>query len=124
MIELTQNFTLKEFACKDGTPVPEKYYFNLLVLAEELEALRAEINKPIIILSGYRTPEYNEKVGGVSHSQHLLAKAADIVVKGMDSKEVYYAIENLIAMKKMKDGGLGLYPNFVHYDIRKKKSRW
>ena len=124
VVILTEHFKFSEFDCKDGTPVPKKYYNNVIILAEQLEVLRASVCVPIIILSGYRTNTYNAKVGGVAHSQHLLAKAADIVAKGYDSKQIYYEIENLIAQGKMKDGGLGLYDNFVHYDIRAKRARW
>lgn len=123
-MKITEHFDLSEFACKDGTEVPLKYLQNVTKLAEQLEVLRAEINKPIVILSGFRTFGYNEKVGGVLKSMHLTASAADIMVRDMSSKEVFYTIENLIAMKKMHNGGLGVYPIFCHYDIRNKMSRW
>jgi len=64
------------------------------------------------------------KVGGKSNSQHLLAKASDIVVKNVSPKEVYNAIEKLIESGKMKQGGLGLYDSFVHYDVRGVRARW
>jgi hypothetical protein len=42
----------------------------------------------------------------------------------MTTKQVYDAIEHLIINGDMLQGGLGIYNNFCHYDIRGKKARW
>ena len=42
----------------------------------------------------------------------------------MTPKEVALVIEGLIEKGKMKQGGIGIYPNFTHYDIRNVKARW
>jgi len=86
--------------------------------------LREHFQKPITINSGYRSPEHNEKIGGSKKSQHLLGKAADVVIEGVSPDDVADAIEFLIENKMMKQGGLGRYDSFTHYDIRGKKSRW
>ena len=55
---------------------------NLKALCVEvLQPLRDFLGKPVVISSGYRCRELNEKVGGVSNSQHLTGEAADIRVK-------------------------------------------
>lgn len=123
-MQLTKNFKLSEFDCKDGTPVPDILLPNVKELCDNLQKLRDAIGKPIHINSAFRTVSYNEKVGGASKSQHLLGKAADITVNGMTPKEVADKIEELIKAGKMKQGGLGRYNNFTHYDIRGKKARW
>lgn len=123
-MQLTENFNLTEFACKDGTQVPEKYLCNVKELAWNLQVLRNYLGEPVKLNSGYRTPSYNKKVGGKSASKHLLAQAADITVKSKTPKQLAFIIEKLISEKKMKQGGLGLYPGFVHYDIRGTKARW
>ena len=124
-MKLTKDFSLSEFACKDGTLVPEAYFQNVKELAENLQALRDYYGKAVRITgSGYRTPKHNKKVGGAEHSQHLTASAADINVEGEKPSDVYRTIENLIKEGKMKQGGLGLYENFVHYDIRGRRARW
>ena len=122
--KLSKNFTLPEFASKDGAPTPENVIDNLRVLAKNLQVLRDYVNKPIKIKSGYRSPEHNKKIGGVSRSQHVFGRAADIVISGMTAEQVADTIEELIAAGEMQQGGLGRYPNFVHYDIRKKRARW
>jgi len=121
---MTEHFKKEEFRSKDGAHFPYEVKQNLKVLAEQLEVLREHFQKPININSGYRSPEHNAKVGGAENSQHLLGKAADVVIDGVSPDEVADAIEFLIENKMMKQGGLGRYVDFTHYDIRGKKSRW
>ncbi len=123
-MKLTKNFTRAEFDSKDGIMMPQNVLSNVQKLATNLQVLRDHINRPVTINSGYRTPEYNKKVRGVSNSQHLFGTAADIRVQGMTPKQVYDVIETLIAQGKMKQGGLKAYPTFVHYDTRGTKARW
>ena len=47
---------------------------------------------PIIINSGYRSPQLNRKVGGVPTSNHLTGCAVDIRVSGMEQLIQYAAI--------------------------------
>ncbi|MCK5896424.1 MAG: DUF882 domain-containing protein [Cocleimonas sp.] len=121
---LTPHFSLSEFACKDGTPVPSRLIQNVKKLALNLEVLRNAFGIPIKINSGYRHDSYNKSIGGASKSQHLVAKAADIRIKGVTSKNVKAKIEELINDNKMEQGGIGLYNSFVHYDVRGGKARW
>ena len=123
-MQLTNNFSLSEFACHDGTQVPDKYFNNVVELANNLQVLRDKIDTPIRILSGYRSPEWNAKIGGAELSQHMTASAADICVDGYTPKKLHKIIEELIASGKMKQGGLGLYSSWVHYDVRGTKARW
>ena len=124
-MKLTKNFNSKEFDCKDGTKVPEKYLLNVKEVANNLQALRDYLNVPVAITgSGYRTPAHNKKVGGAKASQHLTASGADINAEGYEPKQLAEVIELLILKGKMKQGGIGIYPNFVHYDIRGTKARW
>ena len=85
-IKLTKNFTLDEM-CKsrdarklriNNVPSP-KEVARLKVLCEKvLQPLRDYMGVPVIINSGYRSPELNKKVGGVRDSQHVKGEAADI----------------------------------------------
>lgn len=122
----TANFKLKEFDCKDAgkTRAPEALRGNLQKLMEQLEVLRADLGVPITVTSGYRTVEYNKSIGGAAQSQHLCGMAADIKVKDHTPTQVKAAIERLIKAGKMKEGGVGLYNTFVHYDIRGTHARW
>lgn len=122
--QLTSNFNLAEFACKDGTPVPADLIPNVELLAKNLQVLRDHLGEPIHINSGYRSPAHNAKVGGKKNSYHMKAMAADITCKSKTPKQLAAIIEKLIAAKKMKQGGLGIYPGFVHFDVRGSRARW
>jgi uncharacterized protein YcbK (DUF882 family) len=123
-MKLEKNFSLHEFKCKDGTEVPDHLIDNVKLLAENLQVLRDHIEKPIIIISGYRTLKYNTKIGGAKRSLHLVAKASDIIIPGLTPLEVKETILQLIKENKMKQGGIGIYSTFVHYDVRGYAARW
>lgn len=124
-MELTNDFNSEEFDCTDGTKVPNEYMSNLQELADNLQVLRDYIKEPLLITgSGYRTESHNIKVGGAKHSQHLTASASDINAMSYSPRRLYNVIEKLITSGDMKQGGLGRYPGFVHYDIRGTKARW
>lgn len=123
-MKLTKNFSKSEFDSKDGSQMPAEVLHNIQKVANQLQALRDFLGKSITINSGYRSPAHNKRIGGVRNSQHVKGTAADIVVSGMNTKEVAKAIETLIARGDMLQGGIGVYPTFVHYDIRKTKARW
>lgn len=124
-MKLTKNFSSEEFDCTDGTKVPDSLMPNLIELAENLQVLRDHLKEPLLITgSGYRTPGHNKKVGGAKNSQHLKAKAADINAKSKTPYQLAKTIEQLISEGKMKEGGIGTYKGFVHYDTRGTKARW
>lgn len=123
-MKLTKNFKRQEFDSKDGSPMPIDVLHNIQKVANQLQALRDHLGRSITINSGYRSPAHNKRIGGVRNSQHVKGTAADIVVSGMSTKEVALAIEQLISRGDMLQGGIGVYPTFVHYDIRKTRARW
>jgi len=53
---------------------------------------RGDKEKPIIINSGYRSPQLNKKIGGVAGSNHLTGCAVDIRVLGMEQLIRYATI--------------------------------
>ena len=104
--------------------MPKDVLVNITKLANQLQYVRDNVAMPITINSAYRCETHNKSVGGSSRSQHLVAKASDIVVKGKTPKEVVEVIEMLIQKGVMKQGGLSAYSTFTHYDIRGYKARW
>ena len=114
--KLSDNFTVSEFRCKDGSD-------KILIdtdLVDILQKVRTHFNKPVTINSAYRNATYNRKVGGVSNSQHVYGTAADIVVKDTKPEDVVKYVEYLMPNK----GGIGLYSTFSHVDVRANRSRW
>jgi uncharacterized protein YcbK (DUF882 family) len=122
--KMTKNFSVHEFNSKDGTPVPEELFPNLETLAKNLQVIRDHIGEPLQILSGYRSPAHNKKVGGKKASYHMKAMAADLTCKSLTPRKLHTLILTLIKQGKVKNGGLGLYPGFVHYDIGPANRRW
>ena len=122
--QMTDNFKSSEFRCRDGSDVPDDHMESLQLLCNNLQVLRDHIGKPIRVISGYRSPKYNSRIGGARRSQHMLSKAADIKITGMSPHEVKALIEELIRDGKMMKGGVGLYRTFTHYDVRGRNARW
>ena len=116
--KLSKNFKVKEFACNDGSDA-------VLVaprLVMVLQSIRSHFGTAVTINSGYRTPQYNAKVGGVAHSQHCYGTAADITVRGQKPAAVA-----AYARELMPDwGGVGIYSQqgFTHIDVREAKADW
>ncbi|HMV65207.1 MAG TPA: peptidoglycan-binding protein [Myxococcota bacterium] len=122
---LSEHFSLAEFACHDGSRTPSDVAGNLRELAQNLEVLRSELRGAAIhVNSGYRSPAYNRSIGGATDSQHMYGRAADITIGGYSPSQVHATIERLIRAGRMKQGGLGLYSSFVHYDTRGTAARW
>lgn len=70
---------------------------NLEALIENvLDPLREAYGKPIYINSGYRCPELNKAVGGVSTSEHQSGRAADIDTHDYEeNKKLFKLIQEL-----------------------------
>lgn len=117
-ILITPHFKFAEFGCKDGTAVPTHLWYNMRMMAGNLEALRGSLASPIVINSAFRTSVYNKKVGGAAASQHLSCNAVDITVKGYLSLTVFHRIIKLMEAGIMEKGAVILYDSFVHYDRR------
>ncbi|HEX3949124.1 MAG TPA: DUF882 domain-containing protein [Steroidobacteraceae bacterium] len=80
-------------------------------------AARIGVPPAYVVISGYRSPETNERLhersSGVSqHSLHMQGRAIDVRMNGVDCKDLAAHAEQL------KRGGVGFYraSNFVHLD--------
>lgn len=131
--QLTKNFHSREFDCNDGTPVPEEYYRQLTVLCENfLEPMREKFG-PCTVNSGYRTPEWNVKVGGARGSFHIYIDrrprhgvAADVEFARGSVKDWHEEACRLRDKNRDGQGGIGYYAQggWVHIDTRDYKSDW
>ena len=102
----------------------EQVKANLQELAEQVQVIRDAIKTPIKINIAYRPKWWELKRGRSGTSQHCLGKAADIYAPKLTILELYKVIQGLIAQGKIRNGGLGLYNTFIHYDIRQTPARW
>lgn len=88
-MQMTPHFTLVEFTRSDtaarlgidNTP-DSRALSNLHFLAAKLEEVRAILQAPIIVTSGYRSPALNKAIDGSATSSHLEGLAADFHVPG------------------------------------------
>lgn len=110
--QISKNFKIKEFRCKDGS---DKILIDVDFVRDKLQKIRDYFNAPVTINSAYRNANYNSKVGGAKNSYHVKGQAFDIVVKGKTPSEVARYAKSI--------GILGViqYNTFVHVDSRKTK---
>ena len=101
-MKLSNNFTLAELV-KSQTAIRKNIrnepgtaeINNLIHLAESvLQPVREHFGKPVMISSGYRSPELCEAIGSSAKSQHAKGEAADFEIHGVDNKELATWISN------------------------------
>ena len=85
-MKLTENFSLEELSHSEiairrglGNTPPADVLPHLIVLAQALEKVRKVLGAPMIVSSGYRSPEVNRAVGGTPTSAHCQGWAADFI---------------------------------------------
>jgi hypothetical protein len=151
---LSPHFTLRQFICKQESGFP-KYVVvqeSLLLLVEGLVANAQDKGfavKTLGIISGYRTPWYNQRIGNVKYSRHVYGDAMDIFVDAdgdgrMDDLngdgnrnaadiQLFYDMVNDFKARPENlklVGGVGRYNKtsrhggFVHVDTRGYRARW
>jgi hypothetical protein len=151
--KLSPHFELRQFLCKQPGGFP-KYVVLSEALILKLERIVWALDRAgrgvdtLTIMSGYRTPFYNEGIGNVRDSQHTAGTAADIFVDEkidgvMDDldRDGVVTRDDAIWLFKLIDGmdrlpaalfrgGLGDYGStdahgpFVHTDVRGRLARW
>jgi len=94
-MNLSPHFTLEEMTLSqtgarlgfDNSPPPAVLVY-LRQLAARLELVRELVGRPLVISSGYRSPDLNAAVGGAPTSAHVLGLAADFISPPAASIEV------------------------------------
>jgi uncharacterized protein YcbK (DUF882 family) len=120
-MNLSPNFTLDELTASqtaarkglDNTPNATEVA-NLVRVASLLEEVRALLNKPILINSGFRSKAVNDSVGSKDTSQHRIGCAADIRVPGMTPREV---VEACIAANIGYDQIIEEFGSWTHISV-------
>lgn len=108
------NYVMRDFRANEVFPMdPEA--IDLIKLVHD----KTGSDRPLEVLSGYRSPKTNAMLRGVSartgvarNSLHMFGQAVDIRMSEFNSKKLYNVAKSLHA------GGVGYYPksNFVHVD--------
>lgn len=115
-MRLSKNFSLEELVKSDtairrgiNNEPSQDIINNLQELVDNiLQPLRDRMG-PIVISSGYRSPELNTAIGGSKTSDHCLGMAADIEVLGVDNKMTAEVIRDCFSFTQVilefyKDG--------------------
>lgn len=127
-MQLTKHFTLRELTTTDIKELQNKNYeegklklYELCKVATLLESVRALLNSPMVITSGYRCEAVNDRIKGSKTSQHCKAEAADFIPFNLSAKEAF----ELIIKSDLKYGqlilekrGLGF---IIHISIGEKR---
>lgn len=151
---ISPHFTLGQFLTKQGGQFPKyviissKLLYKLELIIQEMEE-DGFIIENMHVMSGYRTPYYNAKIGNGKYSRHVYGDAADIYLdndrnKAMDDlnkdQKINFEDAKLMAkyVRKIDNdpryqwliGGLAAYKSsgahrgFIHVDTRGFKARW
>ena len=126
-MKFSRNFSLEELsfskmAIKNGIPnnpgPVEKE--NLQNLVENvLIPLQNKIEEPIVVASGYRTPELNCLEEGKKDSQHTKGEAVDIVVHSMPIKDLY----DILCKEIEFDHAILGHNKWIHVSYKKGQNR-
>jgi hypothetical protein len=101
----------------DNTPPPELVDELERLTTLILQPLRDRLGQPVVITSGYRSPEVNAAVGGARNSAHLYGRAADIYVPTMSTVEL---ARTIVSMNLPFDQLIDEFSSWVHVAIAPK----
>ena len=90
--EFFRSSTAAENGIKNEPSIDERATIvrNINLLVDNvLDPVRDKFGIPVIITSGYRSPQVNRLVGGVDNSQHMSGSAADFHVGGFIPSMMY-----------------------------------
>jgi|SRR5215475_2579382 len=106
---LSPHFTLQEMTYSataisqgiNNTPGPDQIAELQKLCAFTLEGIRTLCgDNPVVISSGYRSPQLNAAIGGASNSAHMYGCASDFTISGYGSpKQICQLLQkNLVAL--------------------------
>lgn len=155
--QVSEHFQLGDFLTKGQENVWPKYLLldpllldNLELVIQELERMGVDVQH-VEVMSGFRTPQYNESGGNTSGranlSRHMYGDAADVFVDNdrngwmddingdgkidtADARMMAEAGERVEKRYPHLIGGIGIYPTccghgpFTHFDVRGYRARW
>ncbi|HVE78948.1 MAG TPA: hypothetical protein VNA89_08810 [Gemmatimonadaceae bacterium] len=154
---VSEHFRLRDFLTKDQQNVWPKYLVLELRLVDKLELVLADLASRgyrvagVQVMSGFRTPQYNETGGDPSGrgalSRHMYGDAADIFIDNdgngtmddlngdrrvnlRDAQVILQSVDRVERAHPALVGGAGVYPAasghgpFIHIDTRGFRARW
>lgn len=99
-MNLTEHFTFKELTntskgeyLAQNRADAEGYLKQLRYISATLEEIRAVLNVPLMVTSGFRNNALNKAVGGSPTSGHTKGLCADVQPKGMSVEDAFELIQ-------------------------------
>ena len=153
---VSPHFQLRQFLCKQSSGYP-KYLVLRTRLLLKMERLLEDLNdrgipaSSFYVVSGFRTPWYNQQIGNAStYSRHTYGDAVDFLVDvnqdgvfddidrdGRTGTEDIFFLQNVVTSMEQRSrrpslvGGFGVYEPvpgvrgpFAHMDARGSAARW
>lgn len=123
-LDLSPHFKVREFKCKDGTD-------EILIDLDLIEVLEKVFEHfdclKINIVSGYRTPNHDKKVGGRGKGNHVQGKAADF--KAYDKQGNLIKSKNIVLyLEDIGVKGIGYRSGgnaySTHIDVNYRENKW
>jgi uncharacterized protein YcbK (DUF882 family) len=154
---VSEHFTLRDFLTHDQPNKWPKYIVLQPKLVDKLELVLSDLQSRgvnvsgVRVMSGFRTPQYNEgggnTAGRANLSRHMYGDASDIYIDSdgdgqmddlnhdgkisiADSKVIEAAVDRVEAAHPELVGGAGVYTAapghgpFIHIDTRGYRARW
>ena len=130
-MKLSKNLTLGE-ATKSATAIKNgidnrptgEHLSNLIQIASKIfQPLRDHFNAPIIVSSGYRSHDLNQKIGGASGSQHSKGEALDLDGSVENSYIFHFIKDNLEFDQLIWEFGNDENPDWVHVSYKSEGNR-
>ena len=154
---VSEHFRLRDFLTHDQPNVWPKYLVLQMRNVDKLELVLSDLAQHgidvsgVTVMSGFRTPQYNEGGGNTAGraglSRHMYGDAADIFIDSnhdgvmddlnhdgkiniADSRVIQQAVDRVEAAHPELVGGAGVYPAesghgpFIHIDSRGYRARW
>lgn len=127
-IALTKHFTLDELCAtknkelaKQNLKEAKTHLTEMECLAFFAEQVRAFLNTPMYISSGFRCDALNKAVGGAKNSAHRFFRAIDFIPKNMGVDEAFSRISmsNLVYGQLIKEKANGA--EWVHVSMGDKR---
>ena len=106
--KLIRHFSPHEFDSPDSPGSGRNMQWSIV---SKLDSIRSTIGQPMVVNSGYRTPEHNDEVGGVDGSAHSEGYAVDIACRV--SRLRFLIIQAALDVGISR---IGIARTFVHLD--------
>lgn len=116
-LQLGLNLHSSEYICKCDNC---EYYLLDWEVVKHFGSVRALVDRPITVTSGFRCHAHNEAVGGRPLSRHLSGEAIDLACpEGMDYRDFYLLCSEIFPFTIAYPG-----KGFVHCDIDLRQGKY